>query len=196
MAEHTSSIRTTVVKMIALALAMFAFAMWVMPPLYDLFCEVTGINGKTKGQYTEAVSAEIDTSRKIKVQFMVSNNSGMPWEFAPEEHAIYVHPGEAVTTNFLAHNPTQNIMVGQAVPSLAPKNATDYFLKTECFCFNSQTLGPDEHAKLGLQFIVDQEVPKKVKTITLSYTLFDVTDNASTLVEQKAAEIAAKKFQQ
>lgn len=172
------AVRRTSLKMVTLAIGMFAFCFWVLPPLYDLFCEVTGINGKTSSTPYVAVSNEIDTSRTVRVKFIATKNAEMPWGFAPETFSIDVHPGESIVTSFLAQNPTANYMAGQAVPSMAPKNATDYFHKTECFCFNQQILAPGEEAKLGLQFIVDQDLPKGVKTITLSYTLFDVTESA------------------
>lgn len=184
------NIQKTMAKLSGLAVLMFVFAVWVMPPLYNLFCEVTGINGKTRGK-VEAVSSEVDTSREVKVQFVAVNNESMPWGFAPEEFSLTVHPGQAMTTYFLAKNPTDKIMVGQAVPSLVPSNATDYFLKTECFCFNKQALGPGEEAELGLQFIVDQSLPKGVNTITLSYSLFDVTEMSKSDVEEKARQLEA-----
>lgn len=187
------SIVVTSIKLVILAIAMFAFCLFVMPPLYTLFCEITGINGKTKGQYEyNPVEAKVDTSRTIKVKFVASNNKSMPWEFAPNEYQIDVHPGEAITTYFNAINPTDKDMVGQAVPSLVPKNAIDYFNKTECFCFNQQVLTAGESAQLGLQFIVDQDVPKNVKTIILSYTLFDVTERMPEAIEAaKSAKVSA-----
>ncbi|VUD64154.1 Cytochrome c oxidase assembly protein CtaG [Thalassocella blandensis] len=185
----------TVAKLAVFGVCMFVFAIWVMPPLYTLFCEVTGINGKTKGKY-EAVAAEVDTSRTVSVKFVASNNEGMPWEFAPETFTMKVHPGEAITTNFIAKNLTENIMVGQAVPSMVPNNATDYFHKTECFCFNRQALAPGEEAKLGLQFIVDQELPRAIHTIILSYSLFDVTEISPDDVESKKQQIQTSQLEQ
>ncbi len=181
MANERHNIRYTSAKLSGLAVAMFAFALWVMPPLYDLICEVAGLNGKTRGQY-EAVAVEVDTSRLVKVQFVAINNENMPWNFAPASFALEVHPGATVNTHFSAYNPTASTMVGQAVPSMVPSNATDYFYKTECFCFNRQVLAAGESAELGLQFIVDQDIPKAVNTITLSYSLFDVTDMAAAQV--------------
>lgn len=178
------SIQRTVAKLVLLAVAMFVFALGVMPPLYTLFCEVTGLNGKTGGKYT-AVPAAIDTSRWITVRFIGINNENMPWGFKPRQYSIKVHPGESVSTEFLAKNPTTYAMVGQAVPSLVPHNATDYFHKMECFCFNSQVLGPGESAELGLQFFVDQAIPKGITTITLSYTLFDITGQSENRIEEK-----------
>lgn len=154
---------------------MFVFAIWIMPPLYDAFCEVTGLNGKTGGRY-EATDAGIDTSRTIKVQFVATNNEGMPWEFEPTIRSVTVHPGEQKRIDYLARNPTERDMVGQAIPSLVPFKATNYFHKTECFCFEQQPLAGGETAELPMFFIVDRDIPKNINTITLSYTLFDVTD--------------------
>ena len=177
------AIRLTSLKLVMLAIAMFVFCLWVMPPLYNLFCEVTGLNGKTSDTPYTAVSADIDESRTVRVKFIAMKNASMPWGFEPETFSIDVHPGEAVETKFLAYNPTAGFMAAQAVPSMAPKNATNYFHKTECFCFNQQVLAPYENAELGLQFIVDQALPKAVKTITLSYTLFDITETAGEMIE-------------
>jgi len=174
--SEKKAVRHTSLKLLALAVSMFAFCFWVLPPLYTLFCEVAGINGKITSSAYKAVSAGADTSRSVRVKFVATKNATMPWEFAPVSFSLDVHPGEAITTSFLAKNLTANYMAGQAIPSMAPKNAIDYFHKTECFCFNQQILAPGENAELGLQFIVDQDLPKAVKTITLSYTLFDVTD--------------------
>lgn len=179
-------------KLSAVAAAMFVFCLWVLPPMYDLFCEITGLNGKTAGEAYQAVNADVDESRWVTVEFIGINNDNMPWGFKPKDFSVKVHPGEAVSTVFLAKNPTQRIMVGQAVPSLSPLNAAAFFHKTECFCFNQQALGPGEEAELGLQFIVDIDTPKKVNRITLSYTLFDVTEDSKAVVEEKAQELAAR----
>ena len=180
--DYQKKSRITLARMLLLAALMFAFAMWVLPPLYTLFCEVTGLNGKTGSQYDDtyqAIIAEIDKSRSIEVQFVAVNNEGMPWLFKPEVFKLNVHPGERVQTNFIATNPTLRNMVGQAVPSVTPSSAAGFFHKTECFCFNQQPLAAKSQAELGLEFIVDQALPKGITTITLSYTLFDVTETFS-----------------
>ncbi len=162
-------------KLGAGAVCMFVFAIWVMPPLYDAFCEITGLNGKTGDRY-EATDAGIDTSRTIKVQFVATNNEGMPWHFQPGIRSVTVHPGEQKRIDYLARNPTEKAMIGQAIPSLVPFKASGYFHKTECFCFEQQPLDGGEEAELPMYFIVDRDIPKSINTITLSYTLFDVTD--------------------
>ncbi|WP_078121212.1 cytochrome c oxidase assembly protein [Thiosocius teredinicola] len=161
------------------AVAMFGFG-YLLVPLYDVFCEITGLNGKT-GRIDEAAVVERytpDLSRTIKVQFVANNNMGMPWKFAPVVKTMQVHPGQIYATAFTASNPTGHKMVGQAVPSVAPTKASRYFNKTECFCFNQQPLAAGETKDMPLRFIVDPNIPKDVHTLTLSYTVFDVTQVA------------------
>jgi cytochrome c oxidase assembly protein subunit 11 len=45
-------------------------------------------------------------------------------------------------------------MIGQAVPSVVPPQAAEFFHKTECFCFNSQVLEPGETLEMPMRFIV------------------------------------------
>jgi cytochrome c oxidase assembly protein subunit 11 len=100
----------------------------------------------------------------------------MPWGFSPDERIMRVYPGAANGTIFRATNPTTAPMVAQAIPSISPSRAAPYFHKTECFCFEQQGLAGLAAADMPLQFIVDQDLPRDIHTITLSYTLFDVTD--------------------
>ena len=79
----------TVIKLIGLAVSMFVFALWVMPPLYTLLCEVTGLR-KVGGAY-EAVESTVDTSRTVTVKFVATHNDQMPWEFRPQNFEVKVH---------------------------------------------------------------------------------------------------------
>ena len=169
----------TVIKLVTVAVAMFAFVFVVMVPLYNVLCDALGINGKTSGEAYTSVQAAVDESRVITVQFVATNNEGMPWEFGPSTTAMKVHPGAVNDTVFYARNPLPRAMVAQAIPSVSPARAAEYFHKTECFCFNQQPLEGQSAADMPLQFIIDQDLPRDIKTITLSYTIFDVTDMAS-----------------
>ncbi|CAA0114975.1 Cytochrome c oxidase assembly protein CtaG [Halioglobus japonicus] len=172
----------TVANLVTVAVLMFAFVFVVMVPLYNVLCDALGINGKPSGQSYTAVQAKVDESRTVTIQFIASNNEGMPWEFAPSTSIMKVHPGAVNGTVFQARNPMPNAMVGQAIPSISPARAAPYFHKTECFCFNQQPLDGETSAELPLQFIVDQDLPRDIGTITLSYTIFDVTDMAGAAV--------------
>ncbi len=166
----------TAIKLVVVAVSMFAFVFVVMVPLYDVLCDALGINGKTSGEAYTAVQAQVDESRTITVQFVATNNEGMPWDFGPEVTAMKVHPGAVNDTVYLARNPLPEAMIAQAIPSVSPSRAAEYFHKTECFCFNHQPLDGETATEMPLQFIVDQDLPRDIKTITLSYTIFDVPE--------------------
>ena len=167
----------TALKLSGVAVVMFAFVFVVMVPLYNVLCDVLGINGKTAGSAYTAVPVMIDESREVTVQFVAINNNEMPWGFSPDERVMRVHPGAANGTIFRATNPTNAPMVAQAIPSISPSRAAAYFHKTECFLLSSSRGWQDwPTADMPLQFIVDQDLPRDIHTITLSYTLFDVTD--------------------
>ncbi len=164
-----------VLSLLSLAvLAMFGFG-FALVPLYDVFCEITGLNGKTNASAVEYRAGGIDTSRLITVQFITRTAKGIPWQFEPMTHEIKVHPGEMKFVKFYAKNESIQDIVGQAVPSVSPGIAAAYFQKIECFCFTQQPLKSNEDIEMGLQFYVDLDLPSEVSTLTLSYTLYDIT---------------------
>lgn len=165
----------TVIKLSVLAVSMFVFALYGLPPLYDAFCEWTGLNGKGGLVKAEAVPTQIVTDRDVRVSFVAVNNEQMPWEFKPNNPIVVVKPGQVTNVTFFAKNTTDHDMVSRAIPSFVPSTAADYFKKIECFCFENQTLAAGESANMGIQFYVDPELPKSITNITLSYTIFDIT---------------------
>ncbi|GAA6205054.1 MULTISPECIES: cytochrome c oxidase assembly protein [Thalassotalea] len=164
----------TVKKLVLVVFAMFGFG-FALVPLYDVFCDITGLNGKTATTAASVNEDGIDESRTITVQFISRTAKGIPWQFEPMINEITVHPGEMKLVKFYAKNESVNDIIGQAVPSVSPGKAAIYFQKIECFCFNSQPLKAQEDVEMALQFYVDAELPEEVKTITLSYTLYDIT---------------------
>ncbi|WP_369600565.1 cytochrome c oxidase assembly protein [Hahella sp. SMD15-11] len=165
-----------VVRMVVIVAAMFGFA-FALVPLYQVFCVVTGLNGKTADEaWVPPAEAVVDESRWVTVQFISQNHDGMPWQFAPEVYKVKVHPGKPTRVSFRVANPTDRHMVAQAVPSVSPSEASRYFHKIECFCFGRQELAPGEAESMPLQFVVDVGLPETIRTVTLSYTLYDVTE--------------------
>jgi len=165
-------------RLLLMTLAMFGFG-FALVPLYDVFCDITGLNGKIPGP-RQASSQVLDESREVRVQFITQNNENMSWEFYPLVKEIKVHPGQSVKVEFLARNPAAHAMAGQAVPSVSPSRGADYFHKTECFCFTHQVLEAGEEIRMPVIFVLDTALPKDIRTLTLSYTLFDIS-KATTL---------------
>ena len=168
----------TVKKLMLIVFAMFGFG-FAMVPLYDVFCDLTGLNGKTNTSAAVYEADGIDRSRVVKVQFISRNAKGIPWQFEPMINEVTVHPGEMKLVKFYAKNESTMDIVGQAVPSVSPGRGAVYLQKIECFCFNSQPLKANEDVEMALQFYVDPDIPSDISTLTLSYTLYDITAASS-----------------
>lgn len=166
-----------IVGLAVIVLGMFAFG-FALVPIYNSLCKTFGINGKTNSKAIAYVStpASIAQDREIIVEFVATNNSGVPWAFYPKTSKLTVHPGEIAKLAFYAENQSSHRMTVQAIPSVTPGIAAKYLKKTECFCFTQQTLNGHEAMDMPLLFHLDKDLPANVKTVTLSYTLFDVTD--------------------
>jgi cytochrome c oxidase assembly protein subunit 11 len=176
--QRSHANRRVVRRLAVVVLAMFGFG-FALVPLYDVFCEVTGLNGKTgRIELEKALSEKVDTDRTVTVEFLATVNSELPWEFRPVVKKIKVHPGAVIAVKYYARNLTGNPVTGQAVPSLAPGLAARYFNKTECFCFTQQTLGPREARDMPLRFVVDPDLPAEIKTLSLSYTFYQAGNGA------------------
>ena len=161
-----------------LVVGMFGFG-FAMVPLYDVFCEITGVNGKTSNIAAVHTDGPVDKSRVLTIQFVASVKRGMPWEFKPLVSEIKVHPGEIYKTSFYARNLTSEKITGQAIPSVAPGSAALYFNKTECFCFNQQHLNGNEEVEMPLVFFIDKDIPEDITTLSLSYSMFNITEQIS-----------------
>lgn len=170
--NEARSLRRLVIRLLLLVVVMFAFG-FALVPLYDVMCKKLGINGKTGDKYEG--SQVVDQSRQVRVQFVSSNNIDMVWDFYPKSEELVVHPGAVNEMLFVAHNPTDKPMKAQAIPNISPGEVAVYFHKTECFCFTQQTLQPGERIEMPVRFILDRDLPKDVKQLTLAYTLFDIT---------------------
>ncbi len=158
-------------RLVIIVIGMFGFG-FALVPLYDVFCDVTGINGKTGGQVTLSETMKVDTTREVKIEFIATLNETMPWEFKPMVRSVKVHPGKPTRIEYLARNRTGKTIVGQAVPSVAPGLAAQYFQKTECFCFTEQELKAGEEKRMPVVFVVDPALPDDIHELTLSYTFF------------------------
>ena len=171
MAEVT--LKKLVTRLLLVVVAMFVFG-FALVPIYDVMCKALGINGKTGGQYADQ-GQQVDVSRQVRVQFLSTNAIDMVWEFHGKSDELVVNPRAVNEMLCVAYNPTDKPMTAQAIPSISPAEAAMYFHKTECFCFTQQVLQPGERIEMPVRFIVDRDMPKDVKHLTLAYTLFDIT---------------------
>ena len=159
-------------KLAVVAALMFGFG-YAMVPMYRAICEALGVNVLSSPEKGSAPrSSQVDLSRTITVEF--DANARGVWDFKPAKRSLQVHPGELTTVMYEFRNIQPRTMAAQAIPSYAPKQASPYFNKLECFCFNEYTLKPGESRQWPVVFVIDPKLPKDVATITLSYTFFEV----------------------
>ncbi len=199
--DRNKSTRRLTGKLLLVVVGMFGFG-FLLVPLYNVMCDVLGINGRfidiQSGRVDVAeqerlgaqASLRVDESREVRVQFLTQLNQNLNWEFRALDNAVTVHPGQVMEVRFYAKNLTGREVVGQAVPSIVPAKAFKYFTKMECFCFSHQVLKPGEEVEMPLRFVVRPDLPKDIRTISLAYTFFD-TENRDGGRQARAEEPTA-----
>jgi cytochrome c oxidase assembly protein subunit 11 len=180
-------------KLVVVAGLMFGFG-YALVPMYRAICTALGVNvlslseRAVPGASKAGHNTQIDRSRTITVEF--DANARGVWDFKPAKRSVEVHPGEMATVEYEFRNIQSRVMAAQAIPSYAPKQATPYFNKLECFCFKEYTLGPGESRRWPVVFVIDPKLPRDVTTITLSYTFFEVGGKVPPAPDSTAAKAA------
>lgn len=170
----TKTLRKQILIMAVIVIAMFGFC-YALVPLYNVFCQVTGLNGKTSDR-PQPIISKVDKNRTVTIELLSMTNENTPAEFKAGDKKFTLHPGEYVQTHFTVKNLTNRPMVVQAIPSVSPNIAGSHIKKIECFCFQKQYLAANEEVDLPLKFTVDPAMSHKVNQLSLAYTLFDITD--------------------
>lgn len=185
-AQSQRTNKRTTLLLAGLVVLMFGFG-FAMVPLYDLLCQVTGTQSialRTEMGKRIIETESVDESRLITVKFDTSVNPNLPWDFSAGTRSLKVHPGKLYAVNFLANNRSSSSVTGQAIPSVAPWQATPYFSKLECFCFTRQTLEGNERVEMPLRFMVSPDLPAEIRSLTLSYSFMKLESG------QKAEKVA------
>jgi cytochrome c oxidase assembly protein subunit 11 len=166
---------TLQLTLIAVGFLGFGFA---LVPLYDVLCKLTGYGSRKNltqaTTLTTSDSVEQVAQRDVTVEFISTMPTVGEWEFRPVENSAKVRTGQLYAAKFVAKNLLAMAATGQAVPSIAPHEASPYFRKTECFCFSPQHFEAGQERELIVRFVVDPQLPKTVDRITLAYSMYGV----------------------
>ena len=170
-----SGIQRTLFQTVGLVFVMGSLA-WASVPFYDWFCRVTGFGGVTA---VARGDSEIILDKTIKIRFDASLDRGMPWDFKPVQREMTLRIGETGLAFYEAYNPTDRPVAGSASYNVAPFDAGGFFAKIDCFCFEEQVLQPGERVQMPVTFYVDPKIvddrdAKYTKSITLSYTFYEI----------------------
>lgn len=169
-------VQRTVTKTLVALVAMVGFTI-ALVPLYDVFCQITGLNGRAASEPKAFASGNVDESRYVTVQFITRKGSGLPWRLEALDNQIRVHPGQAYEVDFVFTNYGKVAYRGRAVPSISPGEASLHLRKVTCFCFQEQRLEAGERVQLPMVFQLSRDLPESVHTVTLAYTLYPITDH-------------------
>lgn len=181
----TTKNRKLALKLLAVAVGMFAFGFVVMPPLYDVICDITGLGGRGL-EVAQGTNVAIESDREVKIRFDATVNSALAWDLQPNDPVAQVRLGEMSETSYMAFNESARAIAGQAIYTVTPPEASLYFVKTECFCFTRQTLQANESREMPVRFYIKPDLPEHIREMTLSYTFFQL-DEAADLAASDSA---------
>ena len=116
--------------------------------------------------------------KPISINLLTSVHPKLSWNFKPVEPKINVKPGEVITVEYVVENFGNKETTGIATFVYFPNELGDYISKINCFCYDAQTLQPNEKGKFILVILIDPEVTKDSKTknikeATIQFTFFD-----------------------
>lgn len=164
-----------VLKLGGVAVAMFAFGIVVMPPLYQTFCEFTGLN-QAGIKIADAAPLDAAQDRTIKIRFDATTNSSLNWDFGPVDQTLDVPVGAPAEALYFAENLSDTEIGGMATFNVSPPTAARFFIKVECFCFTRQVLAGGERREMPVYFFIQPDLPEDITELTLSYTFFNNDD--------------------
>lgn len=180
-------VQRTVTKTLVALVAMVGFTV-ALVPLYDVFCQVTGLNGRAASEPAVLASGDVDESRYVTVQFITRKGNGLPWRLEALDSQVRVHPGQAYEVRFAFTNYGKTAYHGRAVPSVSPGEASLYLRKITCFCFEEQRLEAGQRLELPMVFQLAPDLPAGVHTVTLAYTLYPMAESLAAVRQSVARQ--------
>jgi len=163
------------------ALACGVFAMVGVPPLYRLWCAVTGT--QLSPSATGWVG-EVRTGRFVTVYCDAVVADDLPVTFAPVQRDLgQIEVGMDVKTTYELRNDSDQELLIHPVHSISPREAATPFVMKVCFCFNDFVLKPGQSMTFPIVFNLQPTLPDSAANIRLCYHLFK---KASTPAERQA----------
>ncbi|PZN32769.1 MAG: cytochrome c oxidase assembly protein [Proteobacteria bacterium] len=178
MSTHKAANRSLTLRLCLFSAGFFGFG-FALVPLYNVLCDVTGYGDRSKLRTAAEVVEAPVSDRLITVEMVSSVPAVGDWEFRPLDPTVEVRPGKLHEARFVAKNLRSQPTVAQAIPSIAPQQATRYFQKTECFCFTPQPFEAHESREFVVRFIVDPRLPYNMDRLTLAYTMYEAPDKVA-----------------
>ena len=121
---------------------------------------------------------KVMTLEPIAINLLTNVHPNLPWNFESVKKTIIVKPGKVTSIEYLVENKGEKATTGIATFAYFPTQFESYLTKINCFCFDAQTLKPQQKQKFVLVLLIDPKVTKDSKTkdvkeITIQFTFFD-----------------------
>ena len=121
---------------------------------------------------------EAKAKEPITINLLTSVHPSLPWTFKALNPKITVNPGEVTTIEYVVENLKNKESTGIATFAYYPKKFENYIRKLNCFCYDAQTLKPNQKDSYSLILLIDPEVTKdsktrKIKEVTIQLNFFN-----------------------
>ena len=134
--------------------------------------------------FFNVVKKERDKAKSLEpivINLLTSVHPNLPWIFKATKSKISVIPGEVKTIEYVVENPGIESTTGIATFSYHPSQFGNYISKLNCFCYDANTLKPNEKNIYSLVLLIDPEVTKDTKTkgikeVTIQFTFFNYNE--------------------
>jgi cytochrome c oxidase assembly protein subunit 11 len=133
-----TGIKSTITKLSLAVVAMYGFS-YALVPIYDTFCEITGLNGKTNEVAYVANDIKED-NRFVTVKFISNVANSAPLYFEPSVSEMTVQVGKPYNTHYVMKNNSSKQLHTTASPSVTPGKHAEYFKKLNAFVSTNKQL--------------------------------------------------------
>ncbi len=122
-----NKIKKTTLSLFFFTVVMFGFG-YAMVPLYDVFCKLTGINGKTQRVVEDENNKQYPSDRWVKVRFDANINGDLPWTLKSKKQNMRVRPVNFYNPTTIVKKNNFKSVLGQAIQSTSPSLPSFYFI--------------------------------------------------------------------
>jgi len=113
-------------------------------------------------------------NRTMQIKMLTEIDTSLNWEFKSLNNIITINVGENKIVKFEGKNLSNRTITSTAFFIAEPEVIYPYLIKTECFCFEEQTLKPGESQIFTMVFFLDPSLDKdkeldNIKDLVFTY---------------------------
>lgn len=166
------------------ALGMSSYFFFKFPDLYRMFCKAIGVQPSPNSAAVITAPTQ-HSGRFIDVLFEGAKDQSLPVHFYPDKPVVSLEVGTDATNTYHFKNVSNHAVSFRPVHQISPIGAARDFGLKLCFCFSNQTIPAGESRDFPVIFTFGTGLDERISTVTVRYTLFEISADASLTDEQK-----------